>query len=135
MDLKAVFELMRGIENRYLRHVEGGDRFLVQWHIAQWRSKNIGSAQCQALDGDSVGRTQQNDACVLLTMGAQSGVCRGSHRSGIDITGMRHDQCLRGRARQNPHILEKLPYRGAQLTGIPGIELAGNGGLPDHGHG
>ena len=66
--------------------------------------------------------------------GAQSGVRRSSHRSGIDIAGMRYDQCLRSRARQNPHILEKHPHRGAELTGIPGVELSCNGGFPDHCH-
>ena len=44
MDLEAVLELMRGIENHHLGHVQGGDRSLVQWHIAQRCSKNIGGA-------------------------------------------------------------------------------------------
>ena len=134
MYLKAVLELMRGVENRHLRKVQGRDRLLVQRHVAQRRSKNIGSAQCQAPDGDPVGRTQQNDARVSLTTGTKPGVCRGSYRSGIDIAGVRHDQCLRGRARLYPRILEQYLDRAAELNGIPGVELAGDGGFPDHGH-
>ena len=92
--LEAVLERMRVVEDFDRGQVQTGNRFLVQWHVTQRRSEHIGAAQSQSTDRHAMAGAQQDHPGDLVPVRPEPDVSRRGDRAGVDIAGVRHDQCF-----------------------------------------
>ncbi len=109
-------------------------RIGIQPDSAQRRIECICIGQCQAANGDPMGRAEQHHATDARRDVFQGGVGAGGDGTGIDIPGVRADQGFRIQgARLRPvqeslHVLRELPR-------VVRIEHSGHGGCANCRHG
>ena len=141
VDLEAVFELVGGVEDLDPGQAGGlGRPVLVHRDVSQGRPEDIGAAQRQPPDRHPVTRTQQHHPFDGRRRRGQPRVRGRGDGAGIDVTGMGRDDGLGHRGIVSGAgifggFVKEAPDRCFQFAGVAGIELAGDGGLSDRGHG
>jgi hypothetical protein len=104
--------------------------FAIDRHVAQGRRERRRGREREAADRHAVTRAQQHDAADRVASGSQARECICGDRAGVNVSGMRNDQCL-GTAGGVCRRIRRRQVRahvGGELPGRAGVEHASHCG-------
>ena len=112
------------------------DNRTINRHRTQRCLPGLCRARRHSVKADKVRRAEQHYALYVVPRRSEPAIAGRGNRSGIDVTGMRRDQCLRyGGDRGDFDTAEELTDFSEELGSGSRVEQSGDGGGTDGGQG
>ena len=127
---------MSTIEHADIGQIRNGDkRRLVYRHVAQWCAVIICAAERNAAKTNPMGGAEQHHPFDGIRLTLQRGKSLRRRAAGIDVAGVRNDQCFGMRRGRMWCCLQQGFNNLLQFNGFFRIEQTGNSGFANVGHG